>query len=165
MVGYIIANPAYVFMFRGSDAAAGLAKEALGGAGLRLYSAGKSIKQSAYDVQRQTWSKQEVADRGGRLAAVEASSQGPVAPADDHIPALRLAASGVAPLPIAAAPAQPPYTPLVARALQLAAIAALGEAGDTPTTSDRPDGGRRGRQLPAYGQAQSLPVPGGRKPN
>ncbi|MEP6966469.1 MAG: hypothetical protein ABI906_00165 [Pseudomonadota bacterium] len=142
MVGYILANPAYVFLFRGSEAAAGLAKEALGGAGLRLYAAGKTIKQSAYDVQHQTWSKEEVADRGGRLAAVEASSESSFPPADDHMDALRRAASGVAPLAIAAPPAQPPYTPLVARALQLAAIAALGEAGDgaydelTSLTSD-----------------------------
>ncbi|MGI9170683.1 MAG: hypothetical protein ACR2FH_11020 [Caulobacteraceae bacterium] len=131
LVDYIIADPAYVIVnFHASDRAAGLAKEALGGAGLRLYAAGKTIKQSAYEVQHQDWSKQEVADRGGRLAAVEASSASPVAGPDDQVASLQRAASGVAPLTIAAAPAEPPYTPLIARALQVAAIAALGEAGD-----------------------------------
>ncbi|MGI8839864.1 MAG: hypothetical protein ACR2F8_03625 [Caulobacteraceae bacterium] len=132
MVSYIVADPAYAIInFKDSDGAAGLAKEALGGAGLRLNATGKTIKQSAYDVQHQDWSKQEIADRSGRLAAVEASSADPVGPrADDHVPALQRAASGVEPLTLSAPPAAPPYTPLVARALQVAAIAALGEAGD-----------------------------------
>jgi hypothetical protein len=130
MAGYILYNQVYVFQFKNSDVAAGLAKEALGGAGLRLYAAGKTIKLAAYAVQHQSWSKQEVADRGGRLAAVEAAAENPIPPADDQIPALQRAASGVSPLTITAQPAQPPYTPLVAHALQLAAIAALGEAND-----------------------------------
>jgi len=130
MVGYIIRDPAYVFMFKGSAAAAGLAKEALGGAGLRLYSAGKAIKQSAYDVQHQTWSKEDVVDRPGRLAAVKASARGPMPAASEQTDILQRAATGAAPLGISAAPASPPYTPLVARALQLAAIAAMGEATD-----------------------------------
>ncbi len=131
MVSYIIADPAYAIInFSASDRAAGLAKEALGGAGLRLNATGKTIKQSAYDVQHQAWSKQEIADRSGRLAAVEASSADPIGRADDQVPALQRAASGAQPLTITAPPAEPPYTPLVARALQVAAIAALGEAGD-----------------------------------
>ncbi|MEO8926994.1 MAG: hypothetical protein ABI306_07500 [Caulobacteraceae bacterium] len=132
MVDYIVADPAYAIInFKASDRAAGLAKEALGGAALRLYAEGKTIKQSAYDVQHQDWSKHEIVDRGGRLAAVEASSASPIPRADDQTPALQRAMSGVAPLAIAAAPpAEPPYTPLIARALQVAAIAALGEAGD-----------------------------------
>jgi len=131
MVDYIVADPAYAIInFKASDRAAGLAKEALGGAGLRLFATGKMIKQSAYDVQHHDWSKQDVADRSGRLAAVEASSASPIPRADDQVPALERAASGAQPLTISAAPAEPPYTPLVARALQVAAIAALGEAGD-----------------------------------
>ncbi|MGH7881245.1 MAG: hypothetical protein ACREQD_17360, partial [Candidatus Binataceae bacterium] len=101
MVGYIIADPAYAIInFRASDRAAGLAKEALSGAALRLYAEGKRIKQSAYDVQHQDWSKQEVADRSGRLAAVEASSASPIPRADDQVPALQRSMSGVAPLAI-----------------------------------------------------------------
>jgi hypothetical protein len=130
MVDYILSDPTYPFQFRGSDAAAGQAREALGSAGLRLYAAGRTIRQSAYDVQRQAWSKEDVVDRGGRLATVEAMATGGIAPAADHMAMLQSAASGMAPPTTTAPPAQPPYTPLVARALQLAAIAALGEAGE-----------------------------------
>jgi hypothetical protein len=131
MVGYILLNPVYVFQFKNSDVAAGLAKQALGEAGLKLYAAGKTMKQASYDVQHQDWSKQEVADRPGRLAAVEQASQNPIPLAENDVPALQRAASGAAPLTITAAPAEPPYPPLVAHALQLAAVAALGEADDS----------------------------------
>ncbi|MEO8813257.1 MAG: hypothetical protein ABI376_10150 [Caulobacteraceae bacterium] len=132
IVGYIVANPAYAFQFKNADVAAGLAKEALGGAALRLYAEGKAIKQSAYQVQHQSWSKTDVADRPGRLAAVEASANAPIQPAGDRVPVLEAAASGTQPqaLPFVAQPAKPPYTPLLARSMQIAAIAALGEAGD-----------------------------------
>jgi hypothetical protein len=130
MVNRIIADPTYVFAFRGSDEAAGLAREALGGAALRLYSAGKAVKQSAYDVQHQAWSKESIVDRSGRLAAVKAASQSGMAPATDEVIGLQRAAAGLAPLGVSAPPARPPYTPLIAHALQLAALAALGEAGD-----------------------------------
>jgi hypothetical protein len=49
--------------------------------------------------------------------------------AADHIDALQRVIAGGAPS-ISAAALAPPYTPLVAKALQLAAIAALGEASD-----------------------------------
>jgi len=131
MVGYIIRDPAYVFLFKGSDEAAGLAREALGSAGLRLLTAGKAVKQSAYEIQHQMWSKEEVADRPGRLAAVKASARAPMPPAEAReMELLQRVQSGAGSLGVTAAPAQPPYTTLVDRALQLAAIAALGEATD-----------------------------------
>ncbi len=130
MVGYISGDPAYALMFKGADGAAGLAQQAIGNAGLQLYAAGKAVKLSAYSIQHQAWSKQDIPDRPGRLSAVEAEGEGALQPADDRIPALQRAASGEQPLPLQAQPLQPPYTPLVARAVQLAAIAALGEAGD-----------------------------------
>jgi hypothetical protein len=131
MVGYLMADPGYAFLFKGSDRAAGLAREALASGGLKLLAAGKVIKQSAYDIQHQPWSKIEVTDRDGRLKAVEVEGASPLPEAPDHIDALLRAATGGTPLPITAGPLQPPYTPLVARALQLAAIAALGEEGDS----------------------------------
>lgn len=142
MVDYILHDPGYAFRFLGSDAAAGLAKEALGGAGLRLYATGKVIKQSAYDVQHQTWSREEITDRAGRLAAVEAAAASGISPAAERVAILQRAATGAEPLALTAPPAKPPYTPLIARSLQLAAIAALGEASDnaydqlTTLTSD-----------------------------
>ena len=131
MVDYILHDPAYPFRFQGADAAAGLVKEALGGAGLRLYATGKVIKQSAYDVQHQPWSREEIADRTGRLASVEAAAAQGVQPAAERVALLQHAAAGTTPLPLTAPAAPPPYTPLIARSMQLAAIAAIGEATDT----------------------------------
>jgi hypothetical protein len=130
MVADIASNPVYVVQFKGSDAAAGLAREALGETALQLTQTGRLIRQAAYDVQHQTWSKVQVVDLPGRLAAVEAESTNGIAPAADEVPVLEKAATGATPLAITAQPLAPPYGALVARALQVAAIAALGEATD-----------------------------------
>lgn len=130
MVNYILANPAYVSVFKDSDVAAGLAREAFGPTALRLHATGKAVRQAAYDIQRQGWSKLPVNDLGGRLAAAEAAANGDMESDPDAVAQARQSVSGAAPLPVTAAPLAPPYTPLVAHALQLAAIAALGEATD-----------------------------------
>jgi hypothetical protein len=130
MVGYILANPAYVFLFKDSDVAAGLAREALGPIGVKMYVSGKAVRQAAYDIQKQGWSKAPVNDLRGRLAAAEAASEADMTPQPERLARARLAVSESAPLPITASPLAPPYAPLISRALQLAAIAALGEARD-----------------------------------
>ncbi|MFO1013873.1 MAG: hypothetical protein U1E50_08920 [Caulobacteraceae bacterium] len=127
----IIANPAFVFSFPGANNAAALAAGALKSDGLRLYMAGKAVKQSAYDVQRQAWSKASVDNRDGRLAAAKTLSATPASPMPDETNLLRgvitgVTAMGVSPDPVARAP----YAGLVARAVSLAALAAIGEAGD-----------------------------------
>lgn len=130
MAGYLMADPAYALLFRGSQGAAGFAREALSGSGLKLYGSGKAVRQASYDIQHQAWSKLDVADRPARLAAVEAAGQQPLPDAADHVVAMQQAVAGVAPLRVSAGDLTPPYTPLVAKAVQLAAIAALGEASD-----------------------------------
>ncbi len=128
MVDYILANPAYVLLFKNSDVVAGLAREAIGPTGLRLYATGKAVRQAAYDIQRQGWSKAPVSDLKGRLEAAEAAAGADMAPDPERLSLARQAVSGSAPLPITSPALPPPYTALVSRALQLAAIAALGEA-------------------------------------
>lgn len=135
MVNYILSDPTYAFKFKGSDKAAGLVKEALGAAALRLFATGKTIKQSAYAIQHQTWSRGEISNRSGRLAAVEAAETNGLPAAADRVGIIDRAAREAQPLDLTAPPAKPPYTPLVAQALQLAAIAAIGEANDN--TYDR----------------------------
>ncbi len=135
MVNAIIANPAYVFTFKGSDTAAGLAKQAIGVAAMRLYNAGVAVKQASYDVQKQAWSKADVADRPGRLASVKSESEGTLQPDPAGAALLRAEAAGGEPMTVTADRAAPPYATLLERALQLAAIAALGEA--TDDTYDR----------------------------
>lgn len=126
----ILRNPAYAIGLPGSASAAGLVIGAIGGEGQRLYDGGKSVKQSAYDIQRQPWSKAEVADRGGRLQAAKTLSAAPMTGDVAETARLQQASIGAAPLAVTAATAAPPYTPTVVRSLAIAALAALGEAGD-----------------------------------
>ena len=148
IAGYLLADPDYATSFAGSDGAAGLAKAALAASGARLVDTGRQMKAAAYSVQHQAWSKELVVNPAGRLAAVEAAAGGGLAAAPDHVPALRSAAGGAAPLPITALPERGPYGPLVSRALQLAAIVAVGEATDDAydrISSVMIDGGTEGR--------------------
>jgi hypothetical protein len=70
----LLKDPAYVLGIPGAQSAAGLVVAALGGDGQSLYDEGKAVKQSAYDIQKQPWSKASVADRDARLAAPRAVS-------------------------------------------------------------------------------------------
>ena len=130
MVGYILANPAYVALFTDAAAAAGLAREAIGPASLQLYATGRAVKQSAYDIQKQAWSKAQVADLQGRLSGAEAQATSDMTPDPDRLLAARRSVTGEAPIPLPNAPLpnSAGNTPLIAHALQLAAVAALGEA-------------------------------------
>ena len=160
MVDYILHDPGYPFRFQGSAEAAGLVKEALGGAGLRLYATGKTVKQSAYDVQHQPWSREEIADRAGRLAAVEAAAASGIDPATERVAILQRAATGAEP-------------PADRRAGRSAAVHAAHRPLDAAGRHRRAGRGRRcrlrpahldhGRQrhryLPAHGQAQPVSMP------
>jgi hypothetical protein len=94
------------------------------------------VKQAAYDIQRQAWSRSEVADLRGRLGRVEGEAEAEMSPASDRLAAAEQAIAAASPQseasatsPDDAVPA-PPHAPLIDHALQLAAIAALGEATD-----------------------------------
>ncbi|HEY3799022.1 MAG TPA: hypothetical protein VGL58_11765 [Caulobacteraceae bacterium] len=130
IVARIFADPSSVLAFDGGRAAAGLAKAALADDGGRLLLTGKAIRQSAYDVQRQAWSKEDVAQRDDRLAAVKGLSTTPRDVPSDDVALLRAKVNGpqlAGPDPV---PDPPPYSPLVIRATALAALAAIGQAGD-----------------------------------
>lgn len=126
----ILAEPSYAASFKGADSAAGLVIAAFSDQGKKLIDTGARIKQAAYDVQHQPWSKADVPDRPGRLALAKSLSD------EDQkaieVDTLRLSqnASGAAAMGLAAPPVAPPYTTLVSRALAVAALAALGEGGD-----------------------------------
>lgn len=147
VINQLIADPAYAVGFKGSDTAAGLIIDTLNADGLKVYTAGKAVKQAAYDVQHSAWSKTTVLDRDGRLAYAKTMSATPVLADSADVAALRQASTGVVPLvpappanpapvsvtgPVVAGPrsAPPPYKPLVIRGLAVAALAALGAAGD-----------------------------------
>ena len=126
----LFSDPANVFAYKGADRAAGLAKAALAGDGMRLFNAGKAVKQAAYDVQRQSWSLGPVADPEGRSQAVKDLSRASMPVDSDELGVLQRAATGDPDMGLTADPAPPPYSPLLTHAVALAALAAIGQAGD-----------------------------------
>ena len=128
-------DPAYAVGFKGSDSAAGRIIAKIGDAGTQIYTGGKAVKQSAYDIQHQAWSKTDVSDRDGRLARAKSNSAAQMMSSLNQVNQLQSAAGGVAPPDGIAYSVSPPYTPLVIRGLAVAALAALGEAGDNNYSS------------------------------
>jgi hypothetical protein len=126
----IMKDPAYALGINGAAGAAGLVTAALGEDGLKLLSGGKAVKQAAYDVQHQAWSKGDVVGREGRLAMAKQLSATPISGDVELTAKLQQAVSGSAPLSLTPISAAPPYTPLVVRSLAVAALAALGYADD-----------------------------------
>ncbi|HYE47324.1 MAG TPA: hypothetical protein VEA44_16285, partial [Caulobacter sp.] len=148
LAAQIMANPYAATTFPGADRAAGLIVSALGGEGTKVLLTGRAIKQSAYDVQRQKWSKEFVPNREGRLADVRVLSSTPIRGDIDEVSRMQLASLGggspTGPEGIVGQTATQPWSPVVVRGLALAALAALGEAGDdklaalTPLFFDEP---------------------------
>ncbi|MFX6652910.1 hypothetical protein ABTG83_20570, partial [Acinetobacter baumannii] len=62
----------------GAQSAAGLVIAAIGTDGTKFYEAGKTVKQAAYDVQKQPWSKAEVPARDARLQQAKMLGSTPV---------------------------------------------------------------------------------------
>jgi hypothetical protein len=126
----LMKDPSYAATFNGADSAAGLVIGAFSDQGQKLIATGGQIRQAAYDVQHQSWSKADVVDRPGRLALAKSLGAEPQKAVEVATLRLEQNAEGAAAMGLAAPPASPPYTPLVARSLALAAMAALGEGGD-----------------------------------
>jgi hypothetical protein len=127
----IMADPNYAASFQGADSAAGLVIAAFSDQAHKLMRIGDRLHQAAYDVQRtQPWSKADVADRPGRLALAKALSDEDQKAIEVDTIRLLHNATGEQAMGMTATPTPPPYTPLVARALAVAAMAALGEGGD-----------------------------------
>jgi hypothetical protein len=134
LAGLIEQDPRYVLSLPGANTAAGLAIAALTDQGQKLKAAGAAVKQSAYDVQHQAWSKEFVPDRDERLASAKNSSAFTFTGRADELAHLQRAAAGFEPLALNAPPATAPYPPVVIRGLAVAALALLGEAGEENAT-------------------------------
>ena len=74
MKAHLIADPAYAAVIPGADAAARRVILALSSDGQSVYKAGAGVKQAAYDIQHDKWSREFVADRDGRLARAKSSA-------------------------------------------------------------------------------------------
>ena len=126
----VMKDPAYAVGFSGSASAAGLVMNALGGDGRKLLDTGRSVKQAAYDVQHQAWSKTDVPARESRLALAKQLSATATPGEVAETARLQLAVTGSTQMGLSGDSASPPYTPLVIRSLAVAALAALGYADD-----------------------------------
>ena len=127
----LMRDPNYALGLNGASGAASLIVSAIGGEAQRLYDGGKAVKQSAYDIQKQPWSRSDVAEREARLAQAKSLSSTAMVGDVAETARLQQASTGAASLGLTpAVTASPTYTPLVTRALAVAALAALGEAGD-----------------------------------
>ena len=126
----ILKDPAYAVGIAGSASAAGLVIANLGGDAQRLYDGGKAVKQAAYDIQKQAWSKSDVPARAERLAAAKSVSISAMTGDVAETARLQQASMALPSAAVSAPPAAPPYSPTVTRGLAIAALAVLGEAGD-----------------------------------
>ena len=131
------ADPNYAAALPSASAAATLISATLRADALKVHRAGELVKQAAYDVQRQSWSNGEVPGRDARLANAKFVSGQPItAPASD-VQGLSAAVSGAdsSALILADISGEPsltaPFTSAVSRGLAVAALAALGEGGQT----------------------------------
>jgi hypothetical protein len=130
MTARLLANPDYVVAFGGADTAAGRAIAAIGPESRRLFDNGVKVKQAAFDVQSQPWSKLPVEDRPERLARAKNAALANAIASIDQVDSLHAAAVGQSPMPMPGPDLAPPYPPVIVRGLAIAALAALGEAGD-----------------------------------
>ena len=141
----IMKDPAYAVGFSGSASAAGLVMGALGADGQKLMTVGLSVKQAAYDVQHQAWSKGEVSGRDARLALAKDLSTTPGRGETDMTARLQSAVLGGSQMSLTPVEAAPPYTSVVVHSLAVAALAALGYA----------DEGNLGQVMPILAEPNS----------
>ena len=136
LVARIVDDPAFASTLPGADAAAGLVMATLSADIDALGRAANAIENDAYAIQarhdpRRSWAVAEVRDRAGRLEAAKVASARTMLPSAETASRLFSAAhSGGGALPVSGAPRRPPHPPAVVNALALAALAALGYAGE-----------------------------------
>ena len=118
----LAADPGAAFNIPGATLAAARAATALRRHGEHLVRAGSEVKQAAYTVQHSDWSKAQVADPDGRLAAAKVTSATRIELKGDEAPELLKAILTETPGDTAASGA-----PIVTRALAIAALAAVGQ--------------------------------------
>ena len=124
----ILRNPTYVLGLPGSASAQALVVQALNTDGLALYNAGKTVKQSAYDLQKQPWSKIEVTNRDGRLARAKTLSS--ALPPGEAAVTARLEQASIGAVSLGLTPSATPgaNTEVIVRSLAVAALAVLNQA-------------------------------------
>ncbi len=131
----IQADPAYAAQLPGAADAAGLIVATLRSDSEALAAIAHVVAEDAYTIQerndpRRRWAQQAVPDRDLRLETVRRLSEAQMLPGAEDAARLFAAAHDGNGLNVSAEALQPPYTPAVAKALAIAAMAALGAGGD-----------------------------------
>lgn len=135
MVARIVADPAYAATLPGAEAAAGLIVTTMGQDAAAITAVAEAVENDAYTIQerrdpRRRWATQPVADRTGRLEGAKALSASPRLPSAEDSARLFAAAHSGSGLNLTAAQRGAPFTPAIVNSLAIAALAALGAAGE-----------------------------------
>ena len=135
MIAQIVADPAYAATLPGADAAAGLITATIGKDAIAMRAIAEAVEADAYTVQerndpRRRWAVTHVPNREVRLEGAKTLSAATMLPSGEESSRLFTAANTGQGLTVEASRKSPPYTPAVTRSLAIAALAALGAAGD-----------------------------------
>ena len=139
MIGRIVADPAYAATLPGAEAAAGLITSTMGKDIAALTAIAEAVEGDAYTIQerrdpRRRWAVQPIADRNGRLEGAKSLSVSQLPSAEESARLFTAANSGSG-LNLPPAQRGAPFTPAVVNSLAIAALAALGAAGDEARTN------------------------------
>lgn len=142
LISQLYSDPGYATQLPGAPEAAGLVVATLQADGEAVYRVGTSVKQAAYDVQRQRWSREFIQNREGRLSQTKVLSATPVAASSEESARLMTAALSGTGLETRRGTPRAPYTHTVSRGLAIAALTALGAAGEDSQVSALLDEGQ-----------------------
>ena len=126
----LLANPESVAAIPGAGGAAALVRAVLREEGGRLFETGRAVKQSAYAIQHQAWSKQSVPDPADRLARAKSLARIAFVPAPEDVSRLLRAAESFRGRRASDDQGLSARSPVIERGLTLAALAVLGQAKD-----------------------------------
>ena len=135
VIAQIVADPAYAASLPGADAAAGLVTAAINNDAVAMRAIADGIEQDAYTIQerrdpRRRWAVTPIANREVRLEGAKTLSAVDMLPSASEAASLFTAANTGTGLTVEPSRKAPPYTPALTRSLAIAALAALGAAGD-----------------------------------
>lgn len=135
MIADIVADSRTASYLPGADDAASLIIAAMASEIDALSAAATSVENDAYAIQadgRRSWAIAHITDRDSRLAGAKNLSGQTMLPSATESARLFAAAHSGSGIVVSTAPRprQPPYPPVVTNALAIAALAALGAAGE-----------------------------------
>ncbi len=140
VIANLTRDPAYAAGLPGAAAAAGLIAATLGHDIATLTAIAEGVEGDAYTIQerrdpRRRWAVQPIASREVRLESVKTISSGQMLPSAEDSARLFAAANSGSGLSLTGTSVEAPFTPAVVHSLAIAALAALGAAGDEARSS------------------------------